>query len=76
MKPYRNIYIRFEDNPVFLTFNGQLEIQYTGKIVYGVTPETLPKDYDPEQDIYYQCHCDLEEFSGFKKVLPPDVFIR
>ena len=72
MKPYRNIYTRFVNDPVFLTFNGKLEIPYTGEVHYGV--EDLPSDFDPEQDVFYGCHCDLEEFSGFKKVTK--VFIR
>jgi len=39
---------------------------YTGQIFYGV--EELPDDFDENQDVYYRCHYDIEEFKGFKKV--------
>lgn len=70
MKPYRNIYLRFVNDPSF--FKGKLEIPYTGEVHYEV--EELPSDFDPEQDVFYGCHCDLGEFKCFKKV--NKVFIR
>lgn len=66
MKPYRNIYTLFIEDPIFLTFKGELEIPYTGQIFYDV--EELLDDFDENQDVYYRCHCDIEEFKGFKKV--------
>ena len=64
MKPYRNIYMRFVNDLSF--FKGELEIPYTGELYFEV-PEP-PEEYDPEQDVYYGCHCDLGEFKGFVKV--------
>jgi hypothetical protein len=64
MKPYRNIYMRFVDDPSF--FKGQLEIPYTGELYYQV--EELPEGYDSDKDVFYGCHCDLGEIKRFVKV--------
>jgi hypothetical protein len=64
MKPFRNIYTLFAENPNY--FIGELEIPYTGELTYGV--KQLPEDFDENQDIYYKCSCDLKEYKCFKKV--------
>ena len=64
MKPFRNIYVTFQENPKL--FTGELEIPYTGEITYGV--QKLPEDYDSNLDILYNCSCDLKEYKCFKKV--------
>ena len=66
MRPYRNIYILFEKEEFIL--EGSLDIPYTGEIHYGVEKDRLPDDYDENQDVFYECPCDLGEFRGFKKV--------
>ena len=64
MKTFRNIYCRFVDEPSF--FQGQTEISYTGEVIYDVYE--LPEGFDPEQDVYYQCSCELKEMKSFNKV--------
>lgn len=68
MKPYRNIYIMLNEPDARMWMTGNLEIPYTGEIIYGIEDGTEPDGYNPEVDIHYRCHCDLEEIKEFKKV--------
>jgi hypothetical protein len=70
MKPYRNIFIRSDEETARLQMTGTLEIPYTGEIFYGIVTEdgVDPEGYDPEQDVYYRCNCEFKEFKSFKKV--------
>lgn len=66
MKPYRNIYILYEESAVTPKLTGKTEIPYTGEIFYNV--KTDPDGFDKECDIYYKCSCDFGEIKEFKKV--------
>lgn len=70
MKPYRNIFIRSDEEMAKSQMTGTLEIPYTGEIFYNIVTEdgTDPEGYDPEVDVYYRCNCEFKEFKSFKKV--------
>lgn len=64
MKTYRNIYMRFVNDPNF--FTGETEIHYTGDLFFE-TPKP-PEEFDSEQDAFYGCCCELKNVKGFVKV--------
>lgn len=70
MKPYRNIFIKSDEELAKSQMTGTLEIPYTGEIFYSIVTEdgVDPEGYDPEVDVYYRCNCEFKEFKSFKKV--------
>ena len=70
MKPFRNIYIKSDEETTKSQLSGTLEIPYTGDIFYGIVTEddVDPSGYDPEQDVYYRCNCEFKEIKEFKRV--------
>lgn len=70
MKPFRNIYLKSDEETARLQMTGTLDIPYTGEIFYNINCEdgVDPDGYDPATDIYYRCNCEFKEIRSFKRL--------
>jgi hypothetical protein len=64
---YRNIYVKDYKKFPYQLLSGRNTLLYKGKIYCDVS--TLPKDYDPKQDIYINCDCDFSKWKNLKRIL-------